>query len=113
MTALPVPSDLTVRMDGEVPELRAMPIVVEVGKYGFFSVTPHIDKNVLWVTNITAKKRGDGNKVLQAMIKYAKDRGMILAGELNPYEPGMSRERLQRWYEIQGAEIVDNDYVKF
>ena len=100
-------------MDGEVPELRAMPVVIEVGKYGFFSITPHEDKNVLWVTNIKATKKGDGNRVLKAMLKYAKDRGMTLAGELNPFEPGMSKERLQKWYELQGGEVVDKDYIKY
>ena len=87
-----------------------MPIVIEVEGAGFFSVTQY--QNDLWVSNIVSNKRGDGNKVLKAMIKYAKDRKKTLYGALNPTS-GMSAERLGKWYERYGGQVLNDNIVKY
>jgi hypothetical protein len=91
-------------------ELQALPYIITVAGAGYFSVTEY--QNDLWVSNIVANKRGDGNKVFRAMMKYASDRGKTLYGAVNQMSPGMDNQRLKKWYLKMGAEIVNDNVMR-
>lgn len=61
-------------------------------------------KENIWVLDINADKRGEGNKLMKCLIDYAKKRGgKTLYGNVNAQRAGMSNERLKKWYEFYGC----------
>lgn len=93
-----------------MPELQRMPQVINVDG-GFFSVVDYGDE--LWVSNIVSYKRGDGNKVVRELIKYAKDRSKLICGYINPLSDGLNRDRLEKWYKHFGGEVVNGNIIRY
>lgn len=63
----------------------------------------------IWVMEVRAKKRGDGNRLARSFIEYARKRGKNIWGKANPDDSGMSLERCKRWYASMGAVPVQMD----
>ena len=92
-------------------QLQALPYIITVAGAGYFSVTDY--QNDLWVSNIVANKPGDGNKLVSALKKYAKDRGKTIYGYINPMSEGLSKERLELWYARHGGEVINDNIIKY
>jgi len=71
---------------------------------GYFETLDY--PNAIFVTHIQANRRGDGVKVMRALIEYGEKEGKPIWGEINQRGEGMDNDRLKRWYERMGGVVV-------